>query len=287
MTSEVMPAEHPAGYARPMQTVRRESPFGALLRSHRVARAMSQERLCESAEVSTRHLSYLETGRASPSREMVLVLASALELPLRERNALLDAAGFAAAYKESSLDASGMRELDAALGRLLDKLEPYPAIVVDRVWNVLRVNAAAQRFFPLLLPPDAPAALLANAVRAVVDPRGARPYLVNWDEVVGAIAERARLELARDPEGSARRALYDEMLAFPGVRDAIKRAPAAAPLPFLPVHVRRDGVEARFFTMLTTIGTPLDVTAEELRVEAYFPADEATRLLLESMARAS
>jgi transcriptional regulator with XRE-family HTH domain len=269
-----------------MQVTRPESAFGALLRSHRVASAMSQERLAGAAEVSTRHLSCLETGRASPSREMVLVLASALELPLRDRNALLDAAGFAAAYRESKLDDAQMRELDGAIGLLLAKLEPYPAIVVDRTWNVLRVNVAATRFMPMLLPPGAPPELLANAVTAVVDPRGARPYLVNWDEVVASIAERARMDLARDPAGSPRRKMYDDMLAQPGVADAIKRAksPSGPPLPFLPVHIRRDGVEARFFTMLTTLGTPLDVTAEELSVEAYFPADDATRALLDALA---
>lgn len=286
MTSEVMTLRIGARYHRAMQAVRSERAFGSLLRRHRVASALSQERLADAAEVSTRHLSCLETGRASPSREMVLVLASALELPLRDRNALLDAAGFAAAYRESRMDDAVMRELDGAIGLLLGKLEPYPALVVDRAWNVVRTNAAAARFLPLLLPPGAPPELLGNAVRAVVDPRGARPYLVNWDEVVTSIVERARLELAREPEGGARRAFFDEMIAQPGVREALRRARPAigAPMPFLPVHVRRDGVEARFFTMLTTLGTPLDVTAEELSIEAYFPADAATRTLLESLA---
>jgi len=219
---------------------------------------------------------------------MVLVLASALDLPLRDRNALLDAAGFAAAYRESKLDDAAMRELDGAIGLLLGKLEPYPAIVVDRSWNILRLNTAAGRFLPLLLPPGSPPELLRNAVRAVVDPRGARPYLVNWEEVVCSIALRTKHELARDAEGSARRRLYEEMLSYPDVRQALRRAPTTSPpLPFLPVHVRRDGVEARFFTMLTTLGTPFDVTAEELSVEAYFPADAATRALLEAMSLTS
>jgi transcriptional regulator with XRE-family HTH domain len=285
MTSEVMTRRIADAYARDMQIVRPESAFGPLLRSHRVACAMSQEKLAATAEVSTRHLSCLETGRASPSREMVLVLASALELPLRDRNALLGAAGFAAAYRESKLDDAAMRELDGAIGLLLAKLEPYPAIVVDRAWNVVRMNTSAARFLPMLLPPGSPPELLSNAVRAVVDPRGARPYLVNWEEVVRSIVERARMELAREPEGSPGHAMLEEMLAFPGVRETLRRAPSpTAPLPFLPLHIRRDGVEARFFTMLTTLGTPLDVTAEELSIEAYFPADAATRALLDAMA---
>lgn len=249
---------------------------------------MSQERLAAQAEVSTRHLSCLETGRAAPSREMVLVLASALELPLRDRNALLDAAGFAPAYRESRLDDAAMRELDLALTMLLGKLEPYPAVVVDRSWNLVRANGAATRFLPLLLPPDVPPEVASNIVRSIVDPRGARAFLLNWEEVVHAMAERMKLELTRDPPGSARRRLYDEMLAQPGVREAIRGRsalrPPATSLPFVPVHVRRDGIEARFFTMLTTLGTPVDVTAEELAIEAYFPADAATRALLEGLA---
>jgi transcriptional regulator with XRE-family HTH domain len=268
-----------------MQVTRHVSPFGAQLRAHRQSRALSQERLADAAEVSTRHLSCLETGRASPSREMVLVLASALDLPLRDRNALLDAAGFSAAYRESSLDAAGMRDLDRAIEHLLKKLEPYPAVVVDRRWNLLRTNAAAGRFLPLLLPPDAPVEVATNLVRAVLDPRGARAFIVNWAEIAASIVERAKVELAREADAAAGRAMYEELLAYPGVKEALKSAPpSGATLPFLPVHLRRDGVEARFFTMLTTIGTPLDVTAEELRVEAYFPADEATRALMELMA---
>lgn len=271
-----------------MQVTRQSSTFGTQLRTHRQSRALSQERLADAAEVSTRHLSCLETGRASPSREMVLVLASALDLPLRDRNTLLDAAGFSAAYRESSLDAAGMRDLDRAIDHLLTKLDPFPAIVVDRRWNILRTNLSAGRFLPLLLPPGAPAELASNALRAVLDPRGARPFIVNWAEVVASIVERAKLELAREANADERRALYDELVAYPGVKEAMKSSLGGGPaLPFLPVHLRRDGIEARFFTMLTTIGTPLDVTAEELRVEAYFPADEATKTLMDVMARSA
>lgn len=257
--------------------------FGTELRGWRVRRAMSQERLADSAEVSTRHLSCLETGRATPSRDMVLVLASALELPLRARNELLAAAGFTAAYREEKLDGPAMQTLDHALGQLLDKLDPYPAVVVDRLWNVVRMNQGAGRFLPLLMPPGTPPEIANNLVLAVVHPSGCRPYLVNWEEVVRAIVERARHEVQKDPEGSPRKRMLEEMLAYPDVRATLKGGAPAAPLPFLPVHVRRDGMEARFFTMLTTVGTPMDVTAEELSVEAYFPADDATRELIKRL----
>src|SRR5262245_49159038 len=115
-------------------------------------------------------------------------------------------------------------------------------------------------------------------MHAIVDPHGARPYIVNWEEIVRSIVKRTRLELAREPDGSPRRAFYDEMLAYPDVRETLQHTPTnGPPLPFLPVHIHRDGVEARFFTMLTTLGTPVDVTAEELCIEAYFPADAETR----------
>ncbi len=271
--------------ARPAAHAERKGAahFGSELRAWRVRRAMSQGRLADQAEVSTRHLSCLETGRASPSRDMVLVLASALDLPLRSRNELLAAAGFTAAYPQDALSGPTMAYLDHAIDQLLAKLDPYPAVVVNRHWSVLRMNAGAQRFLPLFLPPDVPAHVASNLLLSIVHPAGCRPYLVNWDEVVRTTMERARQEVARDPEDSAARKLLDEALGYPGIREALHSKPSAPMLPFLPVHVRRDGVEARFFTMLTTIGTPMDVTAEELAVEAYFPADDATRALIESL----
>ncbi len=244
---------------------------------------MSQERLADHAEVSTRHLSCLETGRAAPSRDMVLVLASALELPLRERNQLLSAAGFTGAYREEALDGPAMVSLDHAITQLLDKLEPFPAVVVDRGWNVVRLNAGASRFLPLFLPPSAPKEVASNLVRAVVHPLGCRPYLVNWEEVVRAVVERARHEAAKDAEGSPRRRLVEEALSYPDVRSTLRHPSASTLLPFVPLHIRSNGIEARFFTMLTTIGTPLDVTAEELSIEAYFPADDATRALMKRL----
>lgn len=257
--------------------------FGAELRSWRQRRGMSQERLAEHAEVSTRHLSCLETGRATPSRDMVLVLSSALELPLRDRNQLLAAAGFTGAYREEALDGPAMQSLDHAITQLLDKLDPYPAVVVDRGWNVVRMNGGATRFLPLFVPPTAPREVTSNLVRALVHPLGCRPYLVNWEEVVRAVVERARHEAAKDAEGSPRKKLVDEALSYPDVRSTLRHPSAGALLPFVPLHVRNDGVEARFFTMLTTIGTPLDVTAEELSIEAYFPADDATRALMKRL----
>lgn len=139
-----------------------------------------------------------------------------------------------------------MRELDRTIDYLLKKLDPYPAIVVDRRWDILRMNASAGRFLPMHLAPGAPVEIAANIVLSILDPRGARPFIVNWGEVVISIVERARLELAREVEdGDERRAFCAALLAYPGVKEAMRSPFATRPaLPFLPVHSRREGIEA-------------------------------------------
>ena len=253
------------------------SHFGELLRRHRSARACSQERLARDAEVSARHVSFLETGRASPSREMVLLLSSALDLPLRERNALLLAAGFAPAYRESELSSPALREVRHALERVLAQQEPYPAVVFDRYYQVRMTNGAAARMMGMLLDASAPPEVLGNAMHASLSPLGFRPWLVNFDEVAAMLIARLAREQALEPDDAALRALLDASLAYPDVAALLARAGTlAAERPFVEVHIKKGPIEARFFTMLTTLGTPMDVTAQELRIETYFPADDAT-----------
>lgn len=266
-----------------MPAVLAPQPFAGLLREWRLARRLTQQVLAEEAEISTRHLSFLETGRARPSREMVLILASVLELPLRDRNGLLHAAGFAPVYAETPLDAAPMEHVRKALDRILAQQEPYPAIVLDRGWNLLRANAGATRLFARLLA-DRPQALarLGNVAHAVFDPDGLRPAIVNWDTTAAALAERLHREAAADPSPDGARALREAVLAYPGV-PAKLRVPSfvEAPPIAIAVHVRApDGGEARLFTMLTSLGTPLDVTADELRIELYFPSDDASEAFL-------
>lgn len=263
------------------------STFGALLREWRAARRLTQEDLADAAEVSVRHLSFLETGRARASREMVLVLASALDLPLRERNTLLGAAGFAGAYRETPLEQAPMAHVRRALDHLLAQQEPYPAVVLDRLWNVQRLNAGAERLFArFLLPLRPPELLLRNLAHALFHPEGLRRVLVDWPAVAAEFAERLHREAAADLGDDGPRALRDAVLAYPGLPDRLHRPGLAeAPAVALPLHLRApDGVEARFFTTLTTLGTPLDVTAEALRVESYFPLDDATDALMRSLA---
>lgn len=260
--------------------------FAGLLKQWRLTRRLSQEQLAFDADISTRHLSYLETGKSKPSREMVLLLASALELELRERNTMLSSAGFAAVYTTSALESLEMAPVRRAIDLLLAKQEPYGAIVIDRVWNLLRVNEGAQRLMTRFLPEAlTEPALAANIVRSSLHPKGLRPWIVNWVEVATFALERLERECLMFPTDEARLALRDEVRTYPGVEVLRPFATRSAGEPVALVHLKRGDDEARLFTMITTIGTPLDVTAQELAIEAYFPADDATERWTQSLLR--
>ncbi|HEX5746079.1 MAG TPA: helix-turn-helix transcriptional regulator [Archangium sp.] len=249
--------------------------FPRLLRQHRTHRRWSQEQLGLEAGVSPRHLSCLETGKARPSREMVLLLAGVLALELRERNALLVSAGFAAVYPATPLDGLAMAPVNRAIGLVLTQQEPYGAVLIDRCWNVLRVNEGAQRLLAAFLEPGgAPARIATNLVRAALHPEGLRPHIVNWTEVAAVVLERVERAHLSHPEDDERRELLEEIRTYPGV-SALSGGtpPGAAPVAVL--HLRRGPDELRLFTLLTTIGTPLDVTSQELTIESLFPVDEA------------
>lgn len=263
-------------------------PFGPLLREWRQARRFTQQELAERAEVSGRHLSFLETGRAGASREMVLVLANALDLPLRERNLFLGAAGFAPVYRETSLDAAPMMYVRRALDHIMAHQEPFPALVMDRAWNVVRLNEGAQNLFArFLVPLEPPPIVLTNLAHALYHPQGLRHVIIDWVFLAAAFAERLHREAAADPSVGGPRSIRDAVLAYPGIPDRLREPRLLdAPPVALPISLRAiDGVEARFFTTLTTLGTPLDVTAEELRIEAYFPVDETTEVLMRDLAK--
>jgi transcriptional regulator with XRE-family HTH domain len=255
--------------------------FGPLLREWRQTRQMSQLRLAEAAEVSTRHISFIETGRSAPSREMVLILASALDLPLRERNTLLGAAGYAPVYRETDLGAPEMGPVARALGFFLDRHEPYGASVLDGSWNILRVNRGGMRMIGYFLDQPPPPDVAANAMRILFHPRGLRPYIANWEDTAATMIER----LHREVTLGASRALLDQVLAYPGVPRSFARPRLGEqPQVVLTMHLRKGDRDLRLFTTLTTLGTPLDVTAQELRIESYFPADSATEEWVRSLA---
>lgn len=250
--------------------------FPKLLRAHRTRGRWSQESLALAADVSPRHLSCLETGKARPSREMVLKLGKVLGLELRERNALLVGAGFASVYPSTPLGELAMAPLSRAVDFVLAQQEPYPALLVDRAWNVLRVNGGARRLLEAFLDASAlPATVAQNLVRATLHPRGLRPSFVNWDDVAALALERVERAHHAHPADAELRALLEEVRAYPGVQDAARRASSSG-APVATLHLKRAGQELRLFALLTSIGTPLDVTAEGLTLESLFPVDDAS-----------
>jgi transcriptional regulator with XRE-family HTH domain len=265
----------------------RLSPFGRLLRQWRALRGVSQLGLAVQAGTSTRHLSFVETGRSQPSREMVLRLADALDVPLRERNALLGAAGFAALYRERDLDAPELEPLRRVLAFLLERHEPYPAFLVDRCWRVLRTNrAAAAALAPFARDAEVWREEPLNLLTLTLHPDALRPHIVNWDAVAAALVGRLQrgVMLAGSDVELAR--LLERTLALPDLPEACLVPDPSQPLtPFLPMQIKVGDVEMRLFSTLTTIGTPQDVTLQELHIESLMPADEASDEVLRALAR--
>ena len=268
-----------------LQPSRRSSPLGTLLQHWRQVRRMSQLALAIEADVSPRHICFIETGRARPSREMVLLLASALEVPLRERNVLLLAAGYAPAYRETDLDSPELDSVRAALQAILRQQEPHPAVVMNRTWDILTSNAAASRFFGFLLDPE-PASGPANVIRMMFDPSGLRPFVVNLEEVAEALITRIHREAVGGAPHEATIRLLEEVLAFPGVPRRWQRPSLERPLsPVIPVTFRKGSKTFAYFSTVTTLGTAQDVTLQELRIECFFPLDAETVFNAEELAR--
>jgi transcriptional regulator with XRE-family HTH domain len=258
-----------------MAVAKRAPAVGALLREWRQRRKLSQLEVAMRSAVSPRHLSFIETGRARPSREMVLHLAERLEVPLRERNHLLLAAGFAPVFGERSLDERELEPVREALERLLAAHEPYPAVVVDRHWNIVAANRGVAYVTrgvaaELLAPP-------ANALRIALHPDGMAPRISNLGEWSGYLLARLRrdIEATRDPDLEF---LYDELIGYPGITPEHDRANAPpTPSDIMLMHeVRLDDTELLLFSTLTTFGTARDLTLAELTIEAFYPANPQT-----------
>jgi transcriptional regulator with XRE-family HTH domain len=251
--------------------------LGALLRHWRSLRGMSQLDLACEAASTPRYVSFVETGRSSPSRQMVVRLARALDVPLRERNELLLAAGFAPLYSREAIDSPRLQRVETALTSMLAQHEPLPAVVMDRGWNLQRANDGAVRLFTRLFAP-APMPDAANVLRLVIEPGPVRDRITNWDEVVPALVERARREAVGGVYDPATAELVATLRSRPDVAPLLTEPDLGAALvPVVDLRFDVDGVELSFFSVVSTIGTPIDVTAQELRVEAFFPSDDVTR----------
>ncbi len=271
-------------------TVVETSGVGPLLRRWREARHLSQLELALDAEVSARHISFLETGRAEPSREMLLMLANVLDVPLRERNFLLLAAGFAPVYGETSLDDPRMTQVRAAVEVILKSNEPRSALAHDRHWNIVMANAAFVRFLTMvsgkepvgLTPLTVSEAPRYNVLHLLFDPNGFRRIIENWEAIAKSLLNEAyrRLAWARDDE---LRKLITEILAYPGVPARWREPDLEAPHDLiLPMELNLEGKIARMFSTVTTVATPHDVTLQELHVEVFYPADVATESVLKT-----
>ena len=249
--------------------------FGTVLRRWRTARGMSQLALATEAGISTRHLSFLETGRAQPSREMVQLLAGMLDVPFGERNALLVSAGYAPIYGERALAAPELEHVRRALEFTLRQQEPYPAFVIDGLWNMQMRNEASRRIFELFVGPT-PDGRTINVMRTVFDPRGLRRYIVNWEDVAQCAMHSLHRAVA-SVGGAAAIQLRDELFAFPGVPTRWKEPEGLAPMaPLVSMQLKKDDLALSFFSMITMLATPRDVTLQQLKIECFFPADAAT-----------
>jgi transcriptional regulator with XRE-family HTH domain len=248
--------------------------FGSRLRWWRGHRGLSQLELANAAEVSQRHVSFLESGRTTPSREMALRLATALDLPLRQQNALLLAAGYAPLWRETELSAPELAAVNRALDYMLAQQEPYPAFVVDRWWNLLRANSGAAHLVEILT--GAGLSGPVNLADALIAPEALRPLIANWSDVALHFLRGVQADAIAD--GTAETAaLLRRLLSYPGL-PALSQVPAAADrqAPVLNIHFVNGETSLRMFTTIATLGAPLDVTLQEIRIECFFPADPET-----------
>lgn len=269
--------------ARPDVARATRQSLGDLLRHWRRMRRFSQLDLATAARSTPRYMSFVETGRARPSREMVLRLARALDVPLRERNSLLLAAGYAPAYPITPLESPELERIETAVSAILDQHSPYPAVVMDRGWNVRRVNDGAVRLFSRLYAPD-PFPEQGNALRMMIEPGPVRRSIVNWDTIVPSLFARARREAVGGVLDAETAELVRQLENRPDVAALLDPPDPVAPAgPVLDVQFEVAGRVINLFSVVSMIGTPTDVTAQELRVESFFPSDEQTRAVWSEM----
>jgi transcriptional regulator with XRE-family HTH domain len=262
--------------------------FGPMLRAWRRRRGASQLALALQSGVSQRHVSFLESGRARPSREMVVQLTSALDVPLRQRNSMLLAAGFAPVYRETSLASPELAPVRQAIDRMLKQQEPYPAYVIDRLWNVLDANEAAVAFSHFLNegpPPPPPPGKQANILRALLDPAGLRPKIGNWEEVARYLVSTTYAEILAAGGEPKALAFIEEVMAYPDVPASFRRVRfEERPPPVLTLDFIVGGKSLSVFSTIATLGTPQDITLQEVRIECFFPADDRSDALFKSLA---
>lgn len=256
--------------------------FGPVLRDWRNRRHRSQLALATEAGVSQRHISFLETGRSKPSREMVVHLGVVLDLPLRDRNSMLLAAGYAPVYAERTLDDPELADVRRALDTMLQAHDPFPAYVVDRTWDLVLANDAALRLVARL--PESAQLLSTNVLRLVCHPDGLRASSPHWQAGASVMLRRLQSEVASQPSNATLSELLDEVMAYPGMPSVTELAAVPSHGDLLtPISIVLDEVELSLFTTITSLISPIDITLEELRLETLLPANAETDAALRSM----
>ncbi len=259
--------------------------YPALLRHWRSRRGLSQLDLAVAADVSSRHVSFLETGRAQPSREMVLRLGATLNVPLRDQNEMMRAAGFPPEFSEAAAPAGLPPAIERALERMFAVHDPFPITLLDRRYDVLRVSDGGARLLARFVADPGAMPVPLNVFRLLFDPRLARPFIVEWERVAHALVARLHRETLASRDGELER-LLRSLFEFPDVPESGRQPDFSAPSePVLTFHLRRDDLDLHFLTTLTSFSAPQNVTLEELRVESYFPLDDATARACERLAK--
>ena len=252
------------------------SHFGELIKDWRKSRGFSQMELAFESNISTKHISFLETGRSEPSREMIIRLANSLDIPLSERNILFSAAGYAEAYKRSDINQPEMKPVQDALSIMLDNHQPFPAVVFDWDWNIVMQNEPYQQMTVFLRAqqpdfPDTP-----NILELLFDYNGVRPFIENWDEVASLILQRLHREKIMFQDRRSDR--LDKLLQYPDIPKSwqtISFVEQARPM--VNVTINLGELKLKLFSTLATFGTAIDITMQELTIEQYFPVDEITK----------
>ena len=258
-------------------------PIGVLLREWRAARRMSQLDLALESGLSPRHLGFVETGKAQASREAIARLAGALALPLRERNALLRAAGYAPSYAERELAAPELERFAQAIDLILQHQEPYPAFLINRHFDVVMANAAAARVNAYLM--QGRQSRHSNLLHQVFDPDDFRAVIVNWSELAAKFLRLLQEELVSVPSDRRARELLDQIMLYPGVPEEWRRRELGSePEAVLTMTFQSPAGPIRFFETITTFATPRDVTLDELRIDCCFPADDRTARICAQLA---
>jgi len=254
----------------PAQEQVKEHELGDLLRYWRQQRGKSQLDLSLDTGVSQRHLSFVESGRSVPSRNLLLVISEKLDIPLRERNVLLLASGYAPLYDECTWEAAEMILLTKAIDRVLLQQEPHPALVLDRYWNVVKTNQAAPRFFGTFVDLEA-RKRPRNLLDLMFDPAGMRPFVEDWEVVAAGLLQRVYRESVGHVVDQKTVELLKSLERYPGVKDLNTIPKTRGPV--LPITFARGNERFSYFSLITTVGTPQFVTAQELRIECMFPVE--------------